>query len=52
MHFVNQVIANLTEKFKIKHCLFSSYHSQTNGLIERFNQTLYKKLAKLADETD
>jgi len=51
-HFVNRIIEDLTEKFRIKHRLFSPYHSQTNGLVERFNQTLCKKLAKLADETD
>src|SRR6266540_2105388 len=33
-HFVNKVIEDLTEKFRIKHCLSSSYHSQTNGLWE------------------
>jgi len=26
MHFVNRVIENLTKKFRIKHCLSSSYH--------------------------
>ena len=26
------------------------YHPQTNGLIERFNQTLCEKLAKMAEE--
>src|SRR6266511_2247091 len=51
-HFVNRVIEDLTEKFRIKHHLSSLYHSQTNGLVERFNQTLYKKLAKLLEETD
>ena len=49
-HFVNRVIKDLTEKFKIKHCLSLPYHLQTNGLVKRFNQTLYEKLAKLANE--
>ena len=52
MHFVNRVIKDLIEKFRIKHCLSSPYHPQTNGLVERFNQTLCKKLAKLSEETD
>src|SRR6266540_1795355 len=51
-HFVNRVIEDLTEKFRIKYCLSSSYHLQTNGLVERFNQTLCEKLAKLSEETD
>ena len=51
-HFVNRMIEDLTEKFKIKHHLSSPYHSQTNGLMERFNQTLCKKLVKLADKMD
>ncbi len=51
-HFVNRVIEDLTEKFRIKHCLFLPYHPQTNGLVERFNQTLCEKLAKLSEETD
>ena len=51
-HFVNRVIKDLTEKFRIKHCLSSPYHPQTNGLVERFNQTLCEKLAKLSEEMD
>ncbi len=50
-YFMNKVIQNLSEKFRIKHRLFTPYHSQTNGLVERFNQTLYEKLAKMAEET-
>src|SRR6266498_3827312 len=52
MHFVNRVIENLTKKFRIKHRLSSPYHLQTNGLVEKFNQTLCEKLAKLSKETD
>ncbi len=51
-HFVNRVIENLTEKFRIKYRLSSSYHPQMNGLVKRFNQILCEKLAKLAKETD
>ncbi len=51
-HFVNRVIEDLTEKFRIKHHLFLPYHPQTNGLVERFNQMLCEKLAKLSEETD
>ena len=36
-HFVNRVIEDLIEKFRIKYRLFSPYHSQMNGLVERFN---------------
>ena len=50
-HFVNRIIEDLMEKFRIKHRLSSSYYPWTNGLVKRFNQTLYEKLAKLADET-
>ncbi len=51
-HFVNKVIKDLTEKFRIKYRLSSPYHPQTNGLVERFNQTLYEKLAKLSEKTN
>ena len=51
-HFVNRVIEDLTEKFRIKHRLSSPYHFQTNGLVKRFNQILCEKLAKVSEETD
>src|SRR6266498_553904 len=50
-HFVNRVIQDFSEKFRIKHRLFTPYHLQTNGLVERFNQTLCEKLAKMTEET-
>src|SRR3954454_16636756 len=46
-HFNNQLITRLMEKFQIKHNLSIPYHSQTNGLVERFNRTLSESLAKL-----
>ncbi len=49
-HFVNRVIQDLSEKFRIKHRLFILYHPQTNSLVERFNQTLCKNLAKMAEK--
>lgn len=48
-HFNNQLIRELMEKFKIKHGLSTSYHPQTNGLVERFNKTLCEALAKLKE---
>ena len=36
-HFNNNMIKRLLEKFNINHLLSTSYHPQTNGLVERFN---------------
>ena len=36
------------EKYKVKHQRSSPYHPQSNGLIERTNQTVAAKIAKLA----
>ncbi len=51
-HFVNELIQRLTKRFKVKHSLSSPYHSQSNGLVERFNKTLCEGIAKLAEEVD
>ena len=51
-HFMNEVIQRLTKRFKIKYNLSSPYHSQSNGLIERFNKMLCEGIAKLAEEVD
>jgi transposase InsO family protein len=41
------MIKKLMKKFKIKHIFSTSYHSKTNGLVERFNKTLCESLVKL-----
>jgi len=44
------MIEELIKKFNIKHNFSTLYHLKTNGLVERFNKTLYELLAKLAEE--
>ncbi len=52
IHFVNELIQRLTKRFKIKYSLSLPYHPQSNRLVERFNKTLCKGIAKLAKEVD
>src|SRR5437764_12323868 len=47
-HFNNNVVKRLMEKFKINHLLLTPYHSQTNGLVERFNRILCESLSRLS----
>ena len=35
---------------KVNHKISSAYHPQTNGLIERYNQTLQRSLVKLVNK--
>jgi len=51
-HFVNEVIQKLTKRFRIRHNLSSPYHSQSNGLVKRFNKMLCEGIAKLAEEVN
>ena len=51
-HFVNETITDLTQRFDMKHHKITAYHPQANGLVERFNGTLKKTLAKLSEESD
>ena len=48
--FINQVNKRLFELTKTEHQVSSAYHPQTNGLVERFNQTLQRSLLKLVNK--
>ena len=52
LEFVNEIIKQLLEKFKIWHQRVSPYHPQANGMIERFNRTLGEALSKLEEAHD
>lgn len=47
--FINKVNDHLFQSTDLKHCVSSAYHPQTNGLDERFNQTLINTLKKVVD---
>ena len=48
--FVNSLSAQLYQKTNTQHRITSAYHPQTNGLTERFNQTLSRCLAKTVND--
>jgi len=45
--FMGYLIQNLLRRFGIKHQHTSPYHPQTNGHLEKFNDTLTQMLAKM-----
>ena len=48
--FVNAVNKRLFAMTNTDHRISSAYHPQTNGLVERFNQTLQRSLLKVVNE--
>ena len=48
--FVNRVIQELFRLTGTEHRISSAYHPQTNGLTERFNQTLQTALLKVVND--
>ena len=49
--FVNALSTQLYAITHTEHRITSAYHPQTNGLTERFNQTLTRCLAKVVNES-
>lgn len=48
--FHNQLNSEFMKVFNIERRLTTPYHSQANGLTERYNQTLCNSLAKFVQE--
>src|SRR5581483_8539275 len=51
-HFRNHEVAAVTDKYKVTHHFSTAYHPQSNGIVERQNQTLARMLARLGGESD
>jgi hypothetical protein len=51
VHFDNNKMKNIVEKYNIDHRFSTPYHPQTNGLVERFNRTLKEMLAKMDEQS-
>jgi hypothetical protein len=49
LEFLNKTVAELCNLFKIYKSFTSAYHPQCNGAVERTNQSLVAKLAKLVN---
>ena len=50
--FCNAVNRDLYNSLGTKECIATPYHPETNGLTERFNQTLITQLRKITDGQD
>ena len=48
--FVNRVSESLFAQTRTEHRISTAYHPQTNGLVERYNQTLQRSLLKLVNK--
>jgi len=51
-HFKNHEVAKFTRDNGIQHHFSSAYHPQSNGIVERQNQTLARMLARHGQETN
>ena len=47
--FTSQVVTDLCKMYGVQKLRTSSYHAQTNGQVERMNQTLIRMIGKLED---
>lgn len=48
--FISKLMADLGWLLQVKHLKTSVYHPQTDGLVERFHQTLKDMLKRVVDE--
>ena len=47
-NFTSALIKELCVAFSIQKCRTTAYHAQCNGQVERFHQTLFRMIGKLA----
>ena len=45
-HFYNKLFESIMNKYGVKHKIATSYHPQTNGLVELFNREIKQLLEK------
>ena len=48
--FIGHLISNLCELYGVQKLRTSPYHAQTNGLVERMNQTIIRMIGKLEED--
>ena len=48
MNFTSALVEELCSAFGIQKCRTTAYHTQCNGQVERFHQTLFRMIRKLA----
>ena len=51
-HFLNQLMEAMSKLVGYNHKYSTTYHPQSNGMIERFNATFIPQIAKLQDRED
>ena len=47
-NFISTLVEELCSAFSIQKCRTTAYHTQCNGQVERFHQTLFQMIGKLA----
>ena len=50
MNFMSTLVEKLCSAFGIQKCRTTTYHMQCNGQVERFHQTLFRMIGKLATD--